>query len=67
MIWLTKDEQIRSELVVSPAGDKLAYVIRVPTLNENMEMVRDVEGKNFRQIFVLEPDMGQLEKLLVNL
>ena len=52
--WLTKDKSEREELVISPDGNIMAYVIRRPTKNKEGQPVKDVEGKDFRQIFIME-------------
>jgi hypothetical protein len=62
MAWLTNDDLLRDELVVSPDGKKLAYVIRRPTKGENGQIAKDVEGKDFRQIFVLALNTQKLQK-----
>jgi len=63
-VWLTDDHRQREELVVSPAGDELAFSIRVPTKDKNNQIVKDVEGKDFRQIFVLNLDMKKIGQVL---
>jgi len=63
-VWLTDDDLQREELVVSPAGDRLAFSIRVPTVDKNNQIKKDVEGKDFRQIFVLNLDMRKIEQAL---
>ncbi len=54
MFWLTQDNSNREGLAVSPDGNTLAYVIRRPTKNKEGHLVKDVEGKNFRQIFIMD-------------
>jgi hypothetical protein len=61
---LTNDNQKREELVVSPDGSKLAYTIRIPTKDKGGQIVHDVEGLDFRQIFVMDLDVGLLNKAL---
>lgn len=50
---LTSDKQKRSELVVSPDGNTLAYSILKAYNGEN-------ESREFRQIFVLEFDLDEI-------
>jgi hypothetical protein len=60
MIWLTRDRNVREQLVVSPDGNRLAYVIATPTKDGNGQIVKDVEGKNFRQIYILDLDWDKI-------
>ena len=63
-VWLTNNEQQREELVVSPAGDRLAYSIRIPTMDKKGQVVKDVEGRDFRQIFILNLNVEKIEQYL---
>jgi hypothetical protein len=51
---LTNDDKVRDHLVVSRDGKQLAYVIATPTKDKAGKIVKDVSGKDFRQIFVLD-------------
>ena len=50
---LTNDNRERDHLVVSHDGNRLAYVIPTPTKNESGEIVKDVSGNDFKQIYVM--------------
>ena len=50
---LTNDIKVRDHLVVSRDGKQIAYVIATPTKDKLGKVVKDVSGKDFRQIFVL--------------
>jgi hypothetical protein len=64
IFWLSKDNSNRQDLVVSPDGNLLAYVMRRPTKNEKGQLVKDVEGLDFRQIFIMELDWNKLDKAI---
>ena len=53
-VMFSNDDKERDHLVVSRDGKTLAYVIPTPTKDESGKVVKDVSGKNFRQIFVLD-------------
>ena len=60
--WLTKDRQVREELVVSPDGQTLAYTIRQSTLDDKENVALDAEHKNFKQIFLMKLDLETLNQ-----
>ncbi len=53
-VKLTDDNLKRDQLVVSPSGNMLAYNIAVPTKDETGIIRKDVNGNDFRQIFILK-------------
>lgn len=54
---LTGDSKKREHLVVSRGGNRLAYVIATETKDETGKVVKDVDGNDFRQIFVMDVAM----------
>ncbi len=52
-VLLTDDGKERDHLVVSRNGTLLAYIIPTPTKDETGNIVKDVSGNDFRQIFVM--------------
>lgn len=59
-IMLTKDDKVRSELVVSNDGKLLAYSVFV----DEKEIVSTNPSKSYRQIFVMESDWKKIDKNL---
>jgi hypothetical protein len=57
---LTRDKIKRDQLVVSPDGTKAAYNIRFPTEDEKGNNLKDSQGRDFYQIFLLDLKMEQL-------
>ena len=60
-IRLSDDRLKRDQLVVSPDGNLLAYIIPVPTQDNSGAIVKDVAGNDFRQIFIMELDWEQIK------
>jgi len=60
-IQLSKDRLPRDQLVVSPDGNLLAYIIPVATKDTSGVVVRDALGNDFRQIFCMELDWSRLK------
>ena len=58
---LSDDRLIRDQLVVSPDGTLLAYVMPVPTKDGSGTIVKDANGNDFRQIFTMELDWKRLD------
>jgi hypothetical protein len=56
---LTDQELNRDALVVSHDGNVLAYDAPVPTKDKSNNIVMDVTGSDFRQIFLLEIDWSK--------
>ncbi len=61
-VWLSQDNLIREQLVVSPDGNKLAYTIHYPVKDKNGNTMKDVEGNFFRQIFTMDLDWQKLNQ-----
>ncbi len=59
-IRLSNDQLERDQLVVSPDGNLLAYIIPVPTKDASGNIVKDANGKDFRQIFIMELDWERI-------
>jgi len=59
-IWLTNDNMRRDHLVVSHNGSQLACIIPTETTNQDGIIKKDVEGKDFLQIFVIDLEMNKL-------
>lgn len=59
-IKLSNDNLDREQLVVSRDGTRLAYTIRVASKNQNGEIMKDVEGLDFPQIFVMDLDWQKI-------
>lgn len=55
-VRLSNDQLERDQLVVSPDGNLLAYIIPVPTKDGSENIVKDANGKDFRHIFIMELD-----------
>ena len=53
-IQLSDDRLLRDQLVVSPDGNLLAYIIPVATQDKSGAIVKDAGGNDFRQIFCME-------------
>jgi hypothetical protein len=51
---LTNDNKERDHLVISHDGNTLAYIIPTPTKDETGEIIKDVSGNDFRQIYIME-------------
>jgi hypothetical protein len=60
-IRLSDDRLERDQLVVSPDGDLLAYVIPVPARDTSGNIVKDAAGNDFRQIFIMDLDWKKIE------
>jgi len=60
-IQLSDDQQQRDQLVVSPDGNLLAYIIPVPTQDSSGTIVKDAGGSDFRQIFCMELDWDSIK------
>ena len=50
----------RDQLVVSPDGNLLAYIIPVPTKDTSGNIIKDAKGNDFRQIFIMELDWERI-------
>ncbi|MCK5820544.1 MAG: DUF3748 domain-containing protein [Bacteroidales bacterium] len=61
-IKLSNDQLERDQLVLSPDGNMLAYIIPIPTQDASGTIVKDAGGKNFRQIFIMELDWERIHK-----
>lgn len=61
-IQLSDDDRNREQLVVSQDGNKLAYIIRIPTKNTSGEIVKDAGGLDFRQIFIMDIDWKKINE-----
>ena len=59
-IKLSDDRLVRDQLVVSPDGNLLAYIIPVPTQDASGTFVKDAAGNDFRQIFIMEIDWKKI-------
>ncbi len=57
---LTDDGEMRNNLVISNDGKMLAYNIRTSTTSENNTILKDVEDKNFMQVFVMHLQLSEL-------
>jgi hypothetical protein len=57
---LSDDRLVRDQLVVSPDGNLLAYIIPVPTKDGSGTIVKDANGNDFRQIFIMELDWKRI-------
>ena len=57
---LSIDNRVREQLVVSRDGNRLAYIIRVATENQDGGIAKDVGGLDFRQIFTMDLDWDKL-------
>ena len=60
-IQLSDNPQARDQLVVSPDGNLLVYIIPVPTKDESGNIVKDASGNDFRQIFKMELDWERIK------
>ena len=60
-IQLSDDQLLRDQLVVSPDGNLLAYIIPVPTQDSSGAIVKDAGGNDFRQIFCMELDWDSIK------
>ena len=60
-IQLCDDRLLRDQLVVSPDGNLLAYIIPVPTQDSSGAIVKDAGGNDFRQIFCMELDWDSIK------
>jgi WD40 repeat protein len=58
---LSDDRMARDQLVVSPDGNLLAYIIPVPTKDRSGIIVNDAGGNDFRQIFIMELNWGKIK------
>jgi len=59
-IQFSDDRLLRDQLVVSPNGNLLAYIIPVPTEDGSGAIVKDAGGDDFRQIFCMELDWDSI-------
>ncbi len=59
-VQLSNDNQEREQLVVSRDGNRLAYTIRIASKNQNGTIMKDVEGLDFPQIFVMDLDWQKI-------
>lgn len=59
-IRLSNDRLERDQLVISPDGNLLAYIIPVPTNDESGNIVKDASENDFRQIFIMELDWKRI-------
>ena len=59
-IKLTDTKLKRDHLVVSQNGNILAYVIPVPTKDSSGNIMKDANGNDFRQIFIIELDWERM-------
>ena len=59
-IRLSKNKLERDQLVISPDGNLLAYIIPVPTKDASGNIVKDANGKDFRQIFIMKLDWERI-------
>jgi hypothetical protein len=60
-IQLSNDRLTRDQLVVSPDGNLLAYVIPVVTRDQSGAIVKDASGNDFRQIFCMKLDWDTIK------
>ena len=60
-IQLCDDRLLRDQLVVSPDGNLLAYIIPVPTQDSSGAIIKDTGGNDFRQIFCMELDWDSIK------
>ena len=60
MVMFTNDDKERDHLVVSHDGNMLAYVVPTPTLGESGKVVKDVTGKDFRQIYIMNVNINEI-------
>ena len=60
-IQLSDDRLLRDQLVVSPDGNLLAYIIPVPTQDSSGAIIKDTGGNDFRQIFCMELDWDSIK------
>ncbi len=60
-IKLSDDRQVRDQLVVSPDGNLLAYIVPFPTQDDSGAIVKDADGNDFRQIFIMELDWKRIK------
>ena len=58
---LSDDRLVRDQLVISPEGDLLAYIIPVPTQDNSGAIVTDASGNDFRQIFIMDLDWESIK------
>lgn len=65
-IKLSDDRLIRDQLVVSPDGNLLAYIVPVPTQDHSGVIVKDAAGNDFRQIFIMKLDWKRINSKLGN-
>ena len=61
-IQLSNDNQTREHLVISRDGNRLAYIIRVPSKNKNGKIVKDMSDRDFRQIFIMDLDWDRIHR-----
>ncbi len=61
-IQLSDDNQIREQLVVSKDGNRLAYIMRIPTKKTNGEIAKDAGGLDFRQIFIMDIGWNKIKE-----
>ena len=61
-IQLSNDNQTREHLVISRDGNRLAYIIRVPSKNKNGKIVKDVSDQDFRQIFTMALNWDKIHR-----
>ncbi len=59
-IRLSKNRLERDQLVVSPDGNLLAYIIPVLTKDASGNIIKDANGNEFRQIFIMELDWERI-------
>jgi WD40 repeat protein len=62
--WLSQDKLEREQLVISPDGNTLAYIIRYPVKDKNSKNMKDVEGLFFRPIFTMNLDWQKLNQVV---
>ena len=60
-IQLSDDRLVRDQLVVSPDGNLLVYIIPVPTQDNSGAIVKDANGNDFRQIFRMELEWKRIK------
>lgn len=61
-VQLSNDKLDRAQLVVSRDGNRLAYSIRVTSKDQDGVTVKDVEGLDFLQIFVMDLDWNEISE-----
>jgi hypothetical protein len=60
-IQLSDDRLLRDQLVVSPDGNLLAYIIPVATQDKSGAILKDAGRNDFRQIFCMELDWNSIK------